>query len=107
MDVRAYNRDAWNKAVERSDPWTLPANEGVIAEARTGKWSVRLTPTRHVPPEWFPDLQGIKVLGLAAGGGQQGTYTSGRKCISTLISPSPWQASQRPPFTLKLKRPAS
>ena len=30
---------------------------------------------------------------------------SGRKCISTLITPSPWQASQRPPLTLKLKRP--
>src|SRR5882672_8376941 len=30
---------------------------------------------------------------------------SGRKCISILMIPSPWQASQRPPLTLKLKRP--
>ncbi|CFW33075.1 Uncharacterised protein [Bordetella pertussis] len=36
-----------------------------------------------------------------------GTYMSGRKCISTLTTPSPWQASQRPPLTLKLKRPGS
>ncbi len=28
----------------------------------------------------------------------QGTYTSGRKCISTLMTPSPWHASQRPPL---------
>ena len=35
------------------------------------------------------------------------TYTSGRKCISMHLVPCPWQASQRPPFTLKLKRPAS
>ncbi len=35
----------------------------------------------------------------------QGTSTSARKCISTSFMPSPWQASQRPPFTLKLKRP--
>ncbi len=35
----------------------------------------------------------------------QGTYTSGRKCISTRFTPSPSQASQRPPFTLKEKRP--
>ena len=30
---------------------------------------------------------------------------SGRKCISTLVTPSPWQASQRPPLTLNEKRP--
>ena len=33
------------------------------------------------------------------------TYTSGRKFISILIVPSPEHASQRPPLTLKLKRP--
>src|SRR3989338_2841298 len=31
----------------------------------------------------------------------QVTYTVGRKCISTAISPLPSQASQRPPLTLK------
>ena len=35
----------------------------------------------------------------------QGTYTSGRKCISILMFPSPEQASHRPPLTLKLNRP--
>src|SRR3989344_7065750 len=35
----------------------------------------------------------------------QVTYTVGRKCISTATSPLPWHASQRPAFTLKLKRP--
>jgi hypothetical protein len=30
---------------------------------------------------------------------------SGRKCISTLMRPSPWHASQRPPLTLNEKRP--
>ena len=34
-----------------------------------------------------------------------GTYTSGRKCISILIVPSPAHASQRPPFTLNENRP--
>jgi len=33
-------------------------------------------------------------------------YTSGRKCISILMRPFPSQASQRPPLTLKLNRPA-
>ena len=35
----------------------------------------------------------------------QGTYTSGRKCISILIIPSPLQASHLPPLTLKLNLP--
>ena len=30
-----------------------------------------LTPVRQVPRNWFPDLKGLKVLGLASGGGQQ------------------------------------
>ena len=30
-----------------------------------------------------------------------------QKCISTATSPLPWHASQRPPLTLKLKRPAA
>src|SRR5712692_6954712 len=33
------------------------------------------------------------------------TYTSGRKCISILICPSPAQASHRPPLTLNENRP--
>ncbi|MBA7714841.1 hypothetical protein ES703_123873 [subsurface metagenome] len=35
----------------------------------------------------------------------QVTYTSGRKCISILIIPSPLQASHLPPSTLKLNLP--
>src|SRR6185295_12456831 len=34
----------------------------------------------------------------------QVTYTVGKKCISTAISPLPSQASQRPPLTLNEKR---
>src|SRR3989338_11054119 len=35
----------------------------------------------------------------------QVTKTVGRKCISTAINPFPWQASHRPPLTLKENRP--
>ena len=35
----------------------------------------------------------------------QGTKMSGKKCISICKMPPPSQASQRPPLTLKLKRP--
>ena len=37
----------------------------------------------------------------------QGTYTSGKKCISIFLTPSPQQASHLPPLTLKLNRPLS
>ena len=36
-----------------------------------GDWSVKLTPRKPTPQNWFPNLKGAKVLCLAAGGGQQ------------------------------------
>jgi len=33
------------------------------------------------------------------------TSTSGRNCISTVLTPAPLHVSHRPPLTLKLKRP--
>lgn len=70
--VRAYNRRAWDLAVERKSEWTIPVGAGKIAAARGGAWEVLLTPTRPAPRAWFPDLEGAAVLCLASGGGQQG-----------------------------------
>ncbi|HIU05215.1 MAG TPA: class I SAM-dependent methyltransferase [Candidatus Coprousia avicola] len=40
--------------------------------ACAGSWSMVLTPTRPVPRTWFfADMRGVRVLGLAAGGGQR------------------------------------
>jgi hypothetical protein len=50
------------------------------------------------------DLERLAVVALAVAD-VAGHVDVGQKCISTLIMPSPSQASQRPPFTLKLKRP--
>ena len=36
-----------------------------------GEWKVLLTPVKPVPHEWFGELKGKKLLGLASGGGQQ------------------------------------
>ena len=37
-----------------------------------GDWGVYLTPTKTMPRNWFPEkLKGLKILGLASGGGQQ------------------------------------
>lgn len=72
MDFVSHNQAAWDKYVEKKDRWTLPVSEDEIRQAENGNWKVVLTPVQAVPQSWFPELKGAKVLGLAAGGGQQG-----------------------------------
>ena len=71
--ARCYvNRRAWDREVERDNPWTRPVDGEAIAAARAGNWNVVLTPTKPVPRDWFgDDIAGKKVLCLASGGGQQ------------------------------------
>jgi hypothetical protein len=71
MDIRVYNRDAWDRQVAKGDRWTIPVGPEVIAAARRGEWQVVLTPTKPVPHDWFPPLADLEVLCLASGGGQQ------------------------------------
>ena len=71
-DIRAYNRYAWDLAVEHKSQWTVPVDSATIAAARQGDWRIVLTPTKVVPRNWFPDFDGAEILCLAAGGGQQG-----------------------------------
>lgn len=71
MDSYEHNRRAWNDEVQKGNPWTRPVSAEDIARARAGEWSVLLTPTKPVPREWFGELRGKDVLGLASGGGQQ------------------------------------
>lgn len=77
MDIRAYNRQAWDKQVEQGNRWTQPVSPEVIANARRGEWSVLLTEQIPVPRTWFhargkTNLRGMDILALASGGGQQG-----------------------------------
>ena len=51
--------------------WGKPISHETYLAAREGRWDVLLTPTKPVPHDWFGDLKGKKVLGLASGGGQQ------------------------------------
>ncbi len=67
-DVNAATIDRW---VDAGWEWGVPVSHEVYAEALRGRWDVQLTPTKKVPHEWFGDLRGKKVLGLASGGGQQ------------------------------------
>ena len=68
QDINAATIDRW---IEEGWEWGVPITHEQFINAKNGKWDVMLTPTKPVPHEWFGDIKGKKVLGLASGGGQQ------------------------------------
>jgi ubiquinone/menaquinone biosynthesis C-methylase UbiE len=93
MGVRDYNREAWDREVERGNEWTVPVGPDVIEAARHGRWEIVLTETRPVPRDWFPDLEGADVLCLASGGGQQAPVLAAGANV-TVLDNSPSQLAQ-------------
>ncbi len=94
MDVRDYNRAAWDKEVERGNQWTVPVSREVIAAAKQGQWQICLTCSKVVPKSWFPDLKGLNVLCLASGGGQQAPVLAAAGALVTVLDNSPKQLAQ-------------
>lgn len=68
QDVNAATIDRW---VEEGWEWGRPISHETYLEALAGRWELFLTPTKPMPRDWLGDLRGKRVLGLAAGGGQQ------------------------------------
>lgn len=68
QDINAQTIDGW---IESGWEWGKPISHEVYEKALHGEWDVVLTPTKPVPHEWFGELKGKKLLGLASGGGQQ------------------------------------
>lgn len=94
MDIRAYNRAAWDRQVAEGNRWTQPVGPEVIAAARRGAWEVVLTAVKPVPSAWFPPLAGCDVLCLACGGGQQGPIFAAAGANVTVLDNSPAQLAQ-------------
>lgn len=94
MDIRDYNRTAWNNEVAKKNRWTVPVSSDDIARAREGDWAIVLTPTEPVPRDWFGELPGAKVLCLASGGGQQGPILAAAGANVTVFDNSPAQLRQ-------------
>ncbi|MCX7609918.1 MAG: class I SAM-dependent methyltransferase [Anaerolineales bacterium] len=95
INIREYNRYAWDCQVAQGNKYTVPVSPEVIAAARRGEFSVRLTETKAVPREWFPpSLQGLEILGLACGGGQQGPIFAALGARVTVFDNSPAQLAQ-------------
>jgi len=78
-DVNSGVIDSW---VDNGWEWGRAIDHETFLKAKAGEWSVVLTPVKPVPREWFGELKGAKVLGLASGGGQQMPVFSalGAKC---------------------------
>ena len=94
MDIRNWNRDAWNHRVDAGIRWTVPVDSEVIQQARAGKWEIFLTSSRPVPGNWFPVLDGLSVLCLAGAGGQQAPILAAAGAQVTVLDNSPAQLGQ-------------
>lgn len=71
MDYKEFNAKIWNDINEcLVDKTTVISHEEYIA-SKNGDLNVSLAGVKNVPREWFPELNGKKVLALACGGGQQ------------------------------------
>ncbi len=68
QDINKETIDRW---VDEGWEWGKPISHEEYVKVKNGNWNVLLTPTVFVPHEWFGNLSGKKVLGLASGGGQQ------------------------------------
>ena len=71
MDYQEINAATIDRWVEEGWEWGKPVSHEEYIRALHGDWNVLLTPLKNVPHEWFGELRGKKLLGLASGGGQQ------------------------------------
>lgn len=94
MDIVKHNKSAWDNYVDKKDLWTIPVSEQELENAKNGNWNIVLTPKKPVPHNWFPDLKGLKILGLASGGGQQGPILATLGADVTIFDNSEKQLQQ-------------
>jgi len=94
MDIIKHNKTAWDNYVDKKDRWTIPVTEKELEKVRKGNWGIVLTPKKSVPKDWFPTLKGLKILGLASGGGQQGPILATLGADVTIFDNSEKQLQQ-------------
>ncbi len=86
MKYTGQNEASINAWKEKYDlPWMRPLTHEDFLAAAGGEALLTLTPNRKVPFDWYEDCRGKKVLGLAAGGGQQMAVLAARGADCTLL----------------------
>ncbi|MBI9011859.1 MAG: class I SAM-dependent methyltransferase [Clostridiales bacterium] len=95
MEYKLINKESWDKKVDTNDIWTRAVSSEVVESARNGEWSIVLTPKKTIPRTWFPeDMNGLKILCLASGGGQQGPILAATGADVTVLDYSSKQLDQ-------------
>lgn len=95
MDTTKQNREAWNQKVEEGSKWTKTVSSEEIERSRKGDWNIIVTTEKFVPRSWFPSsLEGVKILCLASGGGQQGPVLAAAEADVTVTDISGKQLEQ-------------
>ena len=106
-DINSKTIDSW---IEEGWEWGRPIDHETFEKAQNGEWQIVLTPTRAVPKEWYPELKGCKVLGLASGGGQQMPILTAAGAECTVLDYSEKQlesekmVAEREGYTIELVR---
>ena len=71
-NYQKINSETIDRWVKEGWEWGVPLSHEEYLKALNGDWKVLLTPTKFMPKSWFPSsIVGLKILGLASGGGQQ------------------------------------
>jgi ubiquinone/menaquinone biosynthesis C-methylase UbiE len=95
MDAVKQNSLAWDKKVEEEDVYTKAVSKEVNEKAKAGDWEITVTTGKPVPRSWFPEsMDGLKVLCLASGGGQQGPVLAAAGADVTVVDISKKQLEQ-------------
>ena len=72
MEYLEQNKKFWNRYSAERGPWSQRSSKELIEKARRGEVEIFITTQKKVPATWLPkNWKDLKVLGLAAGGGQQ------------------------------------
>ncbi|MCE1246500.1 MAG: class I SAM-dependent methyltransferase [Firmicutes bacterium] len=92
LKILDHNKKVWDKLSEKGYIWTVPVDSQTVEKAGNGEWTIFATPTIPIPKNWFPEsFKGIKLLGLASGGGQQCPVFAALGADVTVFDNSPAQ----------------
>lgn len=95
MDISQHNSNAWDEKVQQGSRYTKYVSSDEVKQAKEGNWAISVTTEREVPRGWFPNsMQGLKVLCLAGGGGQQAPLLAAAGAEVTVVDMSEKQLAQ-------------
>ena len=88
IDIAKTNAEAWDSWSAAGMGYTVPIKHEAFLKAKNAALEVFLTPSLPVPLDWFPDLKGLQILGLASGGGQQMPLFTAKGAVCTVFDNS-------------------